>query len=234
VFELKSPLKVNDLRNNDLVRWLYNEFGEHATIVEHEENRIYHCFNNEKRRMVDLHQMGSVEAFEEVVGLIQKKYDNFETECTIITGRGKHVNSNGRKGVLHSSFKQWAKRPELKTMIESWSPYGEGGYKVKLHKPQKLVLQGKSEEDHIQRLMKSILKTDAASQKRLIITHQHMQASGYFDRLWVKAMLRLSEHHGFGRTLQLHTQGNALHLTWHQEGDKIHAAGSGKPTVTFQ
>ncbi|MBL0941291.1 MAG: Smr/MutS family protein [Alphaproteobacteria bacterium] len=228
VFELnpKASFTLNELYtydNNNLSRWFFKEFGNLATIIEPKENRIYLCFNNDKRTTLDLHEMAYEEAFVQVVGFIEERYDNFDSECKIITGRGNHVNSNGSRGVLHKSFEKWAERPELKPLIKKYMPYGDGGYIVMLHKPQRLVLNGNSEEQHIERIIRSVLETDKAGQDRLIITHQRKQPSSYFDTLFAKSVVQLFYQHQFSSTLQPKTEENALHLTWfyEEEGDDL-------------
>ncbi len=77
-----------------------------ATIIDAQENRLYLCFYNNARSMLDLHGMSSKEAFERCSHFIQEKFNNSEKECTIITGRGNHVNVDGSQGVLSNSFKK--------------------------------------------------------------------------------------------------------------------------------
>lgn len=128
-----ASFTISDLlHKTELNRSLFYEFGFPATIAESSENRLYFCFRNERRNTLDFHGMSYLEAFQRTCAFIREKYDNRDKECTIITGRGKHANPNGARGILFQAFTTWIKRPELKAFIKSVRP-GTGVYKVTLN-----------------------------------------------------------------------------------------------------
>ena len=91
---------------------------------------------NGEKSILDLHGLSVQEAQEKVINFITEKYNNFETKCTIITGRGNHINANGSSGVLKQMLPIWAQSTELKSYIKNIKLDNGGGvYKIKLIEP---------------------------------------------------------------------------------------------------
>jgi hypothetical protein len=201
-----------------LPRYFFYEFsGPIATIIESQEKRLYFCFYNTKQNILDFHQTSSDEAFAKVQALIVDKYNNFESECTIITGRGNHVNSNGATGVLYKAFKQWAKK-ELTPYIKSYIPIRDnGGYKVILREPITLILSSQTFQTNLEQVITSIIKADQAGNRRLIITHQQPQSSIYFYTLQSQAFIKLAQQHSFSVVSQPKNVENGIHITWKKD-----------------
>ncbi len=116
-----------------------------STIYETDENRLYLCVYNDKRKTLNLHGFTKGEksngiwkrhALNIVRDFIKEKYDQFQSDCMVITGRGNHINSDGTRGVLLSAFLKWMQDPEIKPLVEkSVSINGGGGFRVFLKKP---------------------------------------------------------------------------------------------------
>lgn len=148
VFNLSAHAKftINDLitfNKGNIVNQFY-QLGNLGTICEPSEKRLYLVFANGRRQKLDLHgfeEDGKLNGITQAGALklvceyIQEQYNNFGDECIILTGKGKHENAGGARGVLHSAFKNWMKDENIKPLIKSYHPYGEGGFRVLLKKP---------------------------------------------------------------------------------------------------
>ncbi|EFC48834.1 predicted protein [Naegleria gruberi] len=108
----------------------YNAFNIYpsATIIETTENRVYYCFENNRKKTIDLHKMSVEEAKTRVLELIQERYEYRDREFSIITGKGNHVNENGTSGVLRELIGKLLKEHPL---VES-AKLLEGKYVVKI------------------------------------------------------------------------------------------------------
>ncbi|OJW69817.1 MAG: hypothetical protein BGO68_05405 [Candidatus Amoebophilus sp. 36-38] len=209
---------ISELYRHKLGQYFAKKFGgTAATIIETQENRLYLCFYNATQNTLDLHGASLEEAFNKLHSFILKRYNNFDTECTVITGRGNHINPNGQAGILNKSFKGWAKNA-LKEYIKSYIPMaGNGGYKIVLCKPVKVVLTNQSPEVNLQQLAAAILKADQTNNKRLIITHQQVQPESYYAKLLVSLLHELAEKHSFSIEFQFKNVENGMQLSWEQE-----------------
>jgi hypothetical protein len=216
--EKKTPFCVSKLYSHDngsLSRYFCEKLSiPRATIIEPREKQIYLCFVNDRRKRLDLHHTSVEEAFEKVHEFITRKYHKFEKNCTVITGRGNHVNTNGQKGVLHKKFKEWAQN-ELNLYIESIKPIAQdGGYEVVLKKPTTVVLKGKDSSAQIEQIATGILKAYQIADKRLVITHQKKQEKSYFDTLVLQALRELHSKHAYCISTSLEDMENGVRLTW--------------------
>ena len=110
----------------------------------------------------------------EVYDFIIKAYENFQDEVTVLTGRGKHINSNGQKGVLYAAFKkEWMKEKDLSPIIKMFFPIeGNGGYKVVLVKPKKLEVLSENFIESLPLIKKLIADMVQKRQTRLLIQPQ--------------------------------------------------------------
>jgi hypothetical protein len=133
VFELPKNAKF---KVQDLGRTHHEPL---ATIIEENERHLYVCFSNNKRNILDLHEMSYEEGFKKVKSFLQERYTHYDKECDIITGRGNHENSNGTRGVMSSSFPKWMKSEEISPLIERYIQKN-GLYTVFLKKPMKCDL----------------------------------------------------------------------------------------------
>lgn len=214
-FRLSDVYTYNDNTPKDLWRYFHQELGgPAATITETIENRLYLCFYNLKRNMLDLHGASVDEAFDKLSSFILERYDNFEDEYTVITGRGNHINSNGEAGILHKSFKKWVKG-ELKPYIKTYIPSkGDGGYKLILRKPTKVVLSNGSFKLNLQQATTSFLQANQTSNKRLVITHQQLQPDIYYCKLIVSLLNELADKHAIYVGFQVKTIENGTQLSW--------------------
>ena len=194
-----SSFSVNDLykhNNFTLNRYLFEELDGQpiSTIIETQENRLYLCFKNVKQKTLDLHHATPKEAFDKVKEFIVKRYNKFEHRCTIITGCGNHVNSNGQAGILHQAFRTWAKN-ELKPYIQFCrATSGNGCYEVKFKKPISLLLREESLNLNIEKLIEKIIHAEQTDNRRIIIKHQQAQLNnhGYYNELILKTVSKLS------------------------------------------
>lgn len=214
-FRLYDVYTHNDNTPKDLWRYFHEELGgPAATITEELEKRLYLCFYNIKQNMLDLHGASVDEAFDKLSSFILERYDNFEDECTVITGRGNHINPNGEAGILHNSFKKWVKR-ELKPYIKTYIPSkGDGGYKVILRKPVKVVLSNQSFELNLQQATTSFLQANQTNNKRLVITHQQLQPDIYYYKLVIALLNELADKHAIYVEFQEKTIENGIQLSW--------------------
>jgi hypothetical protein len=213
-FSLKddSPINVNDLylKNSEIINFPQIL----AIILSTQENRLYLCFYNNARCMLDLHGMSSQEALERSINFIKEKFDNFESNCTVITGRGNHINTNGSQAVLSNSFKKWVKEPELKTFVKSIRAISNnGGYKVNLYKPSKLILTGLDEKKHTDMIVAEILQQDKEEKSRLKIMHDEFSKVN-LSTLTMRACMKFFNEHAFSATMKPQIAGDSIHLTW--------------------
>lgn len=148
VFNLSTEAKftITDLitYNKGAIGNLFHELNNLGTIYEPTEKRMYLIFANDRRQKLDLHgfeEDGKLNGITQAGALklvrdyIEEQYNNFGDECIILTGKGKHENSSGVRGVLHAAFKTWMKDEKIKPLIRNYHPYGEGGFRVILRKP---------------------------------------------------------------------------------------------------
>ncbi len=133
VFELPKNAKF---KIQDLGRTNHEPL---ATIIEENERRLYLCFSNNKRDILDLHEMSYEEGFKKVKSFLQERYTHYAKECNIITGRGNHENSNGTRGIMSSSFPKWMKSEEISPLIERYIQKN-GLYTVFLKNPEECDL----------------------------------------------------------------------------------------------
>ncbi len=141
-----AQYKVGDIniRETGITRSHFIGGNNLATIYEHEENRLYFCLLNNQRKTLDLHPfekdgkfngITKASAFELVRDFIYERYDAFEDECIVLTGRGNHVNGNGTRGVLVSAFPKWMNDEFIKPFVRKFTPImGNGGFKILLNK----------------------------------------------------------------------------------------------------
>ncbi|ACP21117.1 hypothetical protein Aasi_1895 [Candidatus Amoebophilus asiaticus 5a2] len=206
IFSLHPDIKfnVNELYSydsntlNSLARYFFYELSSSpSTIVALQENRLYFCFYNTKQATLDLHHATLKEAFDKVKEFIVKRYNKFESECTIITGRGNHVNSDVQRGILHQEFRKWAQN-ELKPYIESYRATSANGcYKVKLKEPISLLLIDDPLNPNVEQLVEKIMEAEQTNNKRLIIKHQQAQLNNcrYYHELVHKTWVTLHERY---------------------------------------
>lgn len=165
----------------------FHELEPLAKIVAQEENRIYVVYYNDKKSTLDLHKLDLSKAKEKVTTFIEEKYFNFESECTIITGRGNHINSNGSSGVLNKMVPIWLTEPELKPYIQNINLGNGGGlYKVKLFEPTHITLANVFDVD-VATVANFISEENKEGRNRLKITGEN-QPSEYIDKVIVHAI----------------------------------------------
>lgn len=152
----------------------FRKFINLATIYENAEHRLYLCFKNDRRQMLDLHGfekdgkyngITKAGALELVRNYIYEKYTNFQSKCTILTGKGNHQNSNGTTGVLHSAFQEWMLDESINPLVKEFIPIeSNGGFKVFLKTPTVCDLtklkEGQDPCDFFCKAIKKAIKTD--------------------------------------------------------------------------
>jgi hypothetical protein len=130
-------LKINEVGSRILGRYLFEQYYpcHLATILEQVENRLYLCFQNDRRQLLDLHGLSMKEAQEKIASFLAEKSAHQTTECTIITGRGNH-GTTPYQGKIFKAFPEWVKSAPLKEYVKSfYSISKKGGYRVKLYAP---------------------------------------------------------------------------------------------------
>lgn len=183
-FPSESEYTLNDIFKFEegIITSHFREFDRLATIFENDENRLYLCFQNDRRKILDLHGyekdgkfngISKVFAFELVREHISEAYDAYKDECTILTGRGKHRNENGSRGILVAAFPDWMKDESIKPFVKTFVPYGEGGFKVILNKPLKCDLTKPNLRNDPLQIVAAKLKQliDSEDDRLLILTH---------------------------------------------------------------
>lgn len=211
-----TPYTLEELSSYGGRESFFHEIEPLAEIVEQKENRIYVVYYNEKKSHLDLHELALNEAKEKVTSFIKEKYDNFETECTITTGRGNHVNSNGTSGVLKQMLPLWA-NSELKSYIQEITLCNGGGfYKVKLIEPVHITLTSKIFEEDVGKVSFFISKENEKGHHRLKIIHEN-HPSEYIDKVIMEVIGRSSEIASFPQSYNFGTLPTAHHLTWNQK-----------------
>jgi DNA-nicking Smr family endonuclease len=195
----------------------FHEIEPLSKIVEQEENRIYIVYYNEKKSTLDLHELALNEAKEKVASFIKEKYDNFETEGTIITGRGNHINSNGTSGVLNQMLPTWVRSSELQPYIKDINLCNGGGlYKVKLIEPVHITLTSNDFNEDVGKVFYFISKENEKGRNRLKIIHEN-HPSGYIDKVIMEVMLRSSKIPSFPKSYHYGMIPSAHHLMWNQQ-----------------
>lgn len=121
IFNLPPNAKftVYDLYHHKIIKDMETAalFMPATTILENDEKRIYLLFRNTMRNTLDLHGLTRDKAKEKVIQFISEKYKNFDTDCFIITGQGKH--SENSIPILKNILPEWLSELEKKEMIES-------------------------------------------------------------------------------------------------------------------
>lgn len=125
---------------------LNRNFKSLAIIREDSENRIYLSILNDRRKILDLHGFDKAGEFNGigvegarklVINYITEQYNNFQSGCIILTGKGNHTNPNGSNGVLRSAFPIWMQGSEIKPLVQKTFPVmGGGAFKILLKKPR--------------------------------------------------------------------------------------------------
>jgi len=181
------PYTLGDLRRYGGRESFFHEIEPLGKLFDHEENRIYIVYFNDKKSTLDLHGLALNEAKEKVIDFIKEKYNNFETECTIITGKGNHVNDNGTSCVLKQMLPMLAKT-ELKSYIQYINLCNGGGlYNVKLFKATNLILSKKVFEEDVEKVIYFISKENEKGHNRLKVTHED-SSSEYIDQVIITAI----------------------------------------------
>ena len=105
-----------------------------AITYENDERRLYLALNNDLRRVRDLHGLKPSEAKAKVVEFICGKYDSFQSDLQIMTGRGNHGNGFS---ILKESLPRWLEDDSVRDLILSHGPNDRnpGIYDVFLRKP---------------------------------------------------------------------------------------------------
>jgi hypothetical protein len=210
----KGSITFNDLMtyaNSMLSRTFFSHFKRLATIIEPKEKRLYLCFSNDKRNILDLHGLSATEGLEKVTKFIHEKFFNLETTCSVITGKGNHSINN--KGVMFDLFPQWIKSFPLKHFIKKAVPI-EGVYKIILHKPKTLKLTGGISDTLIDQITQTLLDEDKKGNNRLLITHQKDMPLKYYEILSAYVSVKLFQKHSFSKILYMKDAPNALHFIW--------------------
>jgi len=168
---------------------------DRGTIYDSQSDYFYLCLDNENRKILDLHgkknqssglfEGRNVEqAHAETLEFIKQAYETFQDEITVLTGRGNHVNPNGKSGVLHEAFeKEWIKNKFLAPLIKGYYPLeGNGGYKITLVKTKKLDLGEKSIEDALPLIKETIIRMIEKGQSRLFLQMSSKEKASSDDR----------------------------------------------------
>lgn len=142
-----------------------------GTVCDPQSNSVYICLNNTHRHILDLHGgRGKKIAREETTNFIIQSYEDFEEGCTVLTGRGNHVNVNGKSGVLRKAFTEWMEDKNLAPLIKSYFPLeGEGAYKVIFPKIQTLDLRRIRQQKHVSQIKGTIAQMAQQKKRRLHI-----------------------------------------------------------------
>lgn len=150
-----------------------------GTICDPQSNSIYLCLDNVRRNMLDLHGGRGVKvAKEETQDFIIKAYETFKEGCTVLTGRGNHINTNGTAGVLRGAFGEWIKDEGFASIItQSFPLEGDGGYKVLFPKIQTLDLRRTRQKKHLPQIKKIIAQMVPQKERRLQIIMNSEDAS---------------------------------------------------------
>lgn len=82
---------------------------------------------------VDLHGLSVQEAKQTVQDTVHLSDIKQADELTVITGRGKHINSRGTRGVLFNAFPKWIKMKSVAPLIKEVET-NIGHYKLKMQK----------------------------------------------------------------------------------------------------
>ena len=216
------PYTLLELRSYKGRESFFHEIEPLAKIVEQEENRIYIVYYNDKRSTLDLHELALNEAKEKVANFIKEKYNNFEIECTIIPGRGNHVNSNGSSGVLNQMLPIWAGSPELKPYVKDINLCNGGGlYKINLIEPVHITLTSNEFEEDVEKVSYFISSQNEKGQNRLKIIHDN-QPSEYIDKVFFEVMRRSSSTPSFPKSYSYGMTPSAHQLMWSQKDSFDH------------
>ena len=205
------PYTIFDLRS------CFHEINPHTKIFAPDENRVYVVYYNDKRLTLDLHGLSMKEAKEKVVDFITEKYNNFETECTIITGRGNHTSANGSAGIFKKTLPAWLKSDALRFYVQDCK-LGEGGglYKIALVEPVHINLNTQVFEEDVEKVIWFILNQDEKGHDRLRIIHEN-QTSDYIDKVLIKAMLRLSRMPSAPKSYDYVFTASEHQLVWYEQ-----------------
>lgn len=144
-----------------------------AKSINLEEGIIYLCLENIHRKRLDLHGGRTVKQAEaETREFIMQSYETFKKDTTIVTGRGNHVNANGKAGIIRDAFVSWVKKDEeLSTIIKEYFPVeGEGGYRVKFVEIRNININDINHQDTLPFVKGVISKMAEKNNKRLCIT----------------------------------------------------------------
>lgn len=159
----------------------YRKSSSDRGMIYGQEDCLYLCLNNEKRKTLDLHgkkkegkliegrqkKQGSEETIEHIKGA----YIDFQNDAVVITGRGNHINSNKKIGVLKTAFKEeWVSHKELLPLIKNYRILeGDGAYHVYFKKFKELSLTVSHFPESIELITQTIKSMVQNKNKRLWI-----------------------------------------------------------------
>jgi len=228
--EKNLPYTLADIRSYGGRNSFFHEVEPLAKIVSQEENRIYVVYYNDKNSTLDLHGLAFKEAKEKVINFIKERYENFETECMIISGKGNHINHGGPSGILRNYLPVWAQEAELKYYIKNLALCNGGGmYKVKLLKPAHITLANVFDVD-VEKVSYFISKTNEKGENRLRISHENLP-SQYVDKVIITAMHQTSNDPASPKSFKYGLGTNEHQLTWDQEDVKIIVDTQSQPKI---
>jgi len=102
-FECSSHIKLQHISGSSI-----NNFKNSADPLRQPINSL----------RIDLHGYSQEEAREVLIKVIKRAYTNRANNIFIITGRGKHANSNGKRGILKANVPNWLSSPVLSGYIK--------------------------------------------------------------------------------------------------------------------
>ncbi len=181
-------------------------FHTRGVVSDSRSGSIYICLDNIHRKTLDLHgkklpssgeyEGRSVkEAGDETRDFIIQAYETFQDDVTVLTGRGNHVNTNGRRGALKEAFrKEWMKDNLLGSIIKNYFPLeGEGGYKIIFIKPEILDLNNKGYEESLPLIRQTIGEMIEKEKTRLRIL-LNFKDSSPSQNLGFNLIMRISQN----------------------------------------
>ena len=208
---------ISDLSSYAGRESFFHEIEPLAKIIAPDENRIYVVYYNDKRATLDLHGLSLKEAKEKVINFITEKYNNFETECTVITGRGNHTNANGSAGIFKKTLPAWLKSDALRFYVQDYKLCNGGGlYKIALVEPVHINLNTQLFEEDVEKVIWFILKQDENGCNRLRIMHEN-HTSAYIDKVLMKVMLQLSRMPSALKSYDYGMTPTAHNLMWYEQ-----------------